>query len=243
MWTATVDADELLDAAARGRGARRPDLQGRRHARPTRTSQAREAIVRVPRPDVRRRWRCRTSSPSCPPRPAASAGPARRSGQHNDEVYGDLLGLSEARRAELAGAAASSDVDRDGRLRRASGSAAGSAGAPGPRSSSSTWCTAYLEGGPLTDDGGRFESARASAARVVDAARAAGHPVIFTAVKLAARRRRRRLVRGQGARAARLRGRLAVRRLPRRARRRRRARSWSPSSTPRRSSAPASPRP
>jgi maleamate amidohydrolase len=45
--------------------------------------------------------------------------------------------------------------------------------------------TAYLEGGPLTDAGGRFETARASAARVVDAARAAGHPVVFTAVKLA----------------------------------------------------------
>ena len=43
---------------------------------------------------------------------------------------------------------------------------------------------AYLDG-PLTDDGCRFESARASAARVVDAARAAGHPVVFTAVKLA----------------------------------------------------------
>lgn len=43
---------------------------------------------------------------------------------------------------------------------------------------------AYLDG-PLTDADGRFESARASAARVVDAARAAGHPVIFTAVKIA----------------------------------------------------------
>ena len=44
---------------------------------------------------------------------------------------------------------------------------------------------AYLQGGPLTDADGRFESARASTARVVDAARAAGHPVVFTAVKLA----------------------------------------------------------
>lgn len=46
-------------------------------------------------------------------------------------------------------------------------------------------CRAYLEGGPLTDEGGRFEAARASAARVVDAARAAGHPVLFTEVRLA----------------------------------------------------------
>jgi maleamate amidohydrolase len=44
---------------------------------------------------------------------------------------------------------------------------------------------AYLGDGPLTDPGGRFESARASAARVVDAARAAGHPVVFTEVRLA----------------------------------------------------------
>jgi maleamate amidohydrolase len=46
-------------------------------------------------------------------------------------------------------------------------------------------CLAYLEGGPLTDAHGRFEAARASTARVVDAARAAGVPVLFTTVKLA----------------------------------------------------------
>ena len=46
--------------------------------------------------------------------------------------------------------------------------------------------TAYLAGGPLTDAAGRFESARASTARVVDSARAAGVPVLFTTVKLAA---------------------------------------------------------
>jgi maleamate amidohydrolase len=46
-------------------------------------------------------------------------------------------------------------------------------------------CRAYLEGGPLTDDEGRFESARASAARVVAAARSAQVPVIFTEVRLA----------------------------------------------------------
>lgn len=43
---------------------------------------------------------------------------------------------------------------------------------------------AYLDG-PLADPGGRFESARASAARVVDAARSGGHPVLFTQVVLA----------------------------------------------------------
>ena len=46
-------------------------------------------------------------------------------------------------------------------------------------------CQAYLEGGPLTDEHGRFEAARASADRIVEAARAAGHPVVFTTVKLA----------------------------------------------------------
>jgi maleamate amidohydrolase len=51
-------------------------------------------------------------------------------------------------------------------------------------------CRAYLAGGPLTDGpaddgGGRFEAARASAARVVEAARAAGVPVVFTEVRLA----------------------------------------------------------
>ena len=46
-------------------------------------------------------------------------------------------------------------------------------------------CRAYLKGGPFTDAGGRFEAARASAARIVDAARAAGHPVLFTTVRIA----------------------------------------------------------
>ena len=46
-------------------------------------------------------------------------------------------------------------------------------------------CRAYLGDGPFADTEGRFEAARASAARIVDAARAAGHPVIFTEVVLA----------------------------------------------------------
>ena len=87
--------------------------------------------------------------------------------------------------------------------------------------------TAYLEGGPLTDDGGRFESARASAARVVDAARAAGHPVIFTAVKLAPGGADAGWFAVKVPGLARVRGRLAVRRLPGGARAARRARSWS----------------
>ncbi|MBM9459198.1 isochorismatase family protein [Nocardioides sp. zg-536] len=46
-------------------------------------------------------------------------------------------------------------------------------------------CRAYLEGGPFTDADGRFEAARASAERVVAAARAALRPVLFTQVVLA----------------------------------------------------------
>ncbi|WP_312007146.1 hypothetical protein [Nocardioides alcanivorans] len=46
-------------------------------------------------------------------------------------------------------------------------------------------CRAYLDDGPFADAGGRFEAARASAARIVDAARRAGVPVVFTRVLLA----------------------------------------------------------
>lgn len=46
-------------------------------------------------------------------------------------------------------------------------------------------CRAYLDPeSPLSDTSGRFESARASASRVVDAAREAGVPVLFTQVVL-----------------------------------------------------------
>lgn len=46
-------------------------------------------------------------------------------------------------------------------------------------------CRAYLDpASPLSDERGRFEAARASSARVVDAARAAGVPVLFTQVVL-----------------------------------------------------------
>lgn len=46
-------------------------------------------------------------------------------------------------------------------------------------------CRAYLDDGPFSDAHGRFEAARASAERIVDAARAAGRPVVFTRVVLA----------------------------------------------------------
>ncbi|CAM3257239.1 isochorismatase family protein [Nocardioides dubius] len=46
-------------------------------------------------------------------------------------------------------------------------------------------CRAYLDDGPFADGGGRFEAARASAERIVEAARAARRPVVFTRVVLA----------------------------------------------------------
>ena len=65
----------------------------------------------------------------------------------------------------------------------------GFAGRIGPGSSPAVVvvdvCLAYLDGGPFSDAHGRFEAARASAERVVAAARAAGRPVIFTRVVLA----------------------------------------------------------
>ncbi|MCD9198633.1 isochorismatase family protein [Aeromicrobium wangtongii] len=46
-------------------------------------------------------------------------------------------------------------------------------------------CLAYLDDGPFSDAHGRFEEARSSADRIVDAARAAGRPVVFTRIELA----------------------------------------------------------
>lgn len=46
-------------------------------------------------------------------------------------------------------------------------------------------CLAYLGDGPFSDTHGRFEEARRSAERIVDAARAAGRPVVFTRIELA----------------------------------------------------------
>lgn len=71
----------------------------------------------------------------------------------------------------------------------ADSAAAGFQGLLGPGASSAVVvidvCRAYLDpASPLSDTSGRFEAARASGARVVEAARAAGVPVLFTRVVL-----------------------------------------------------------
>jgi maleamate amidohydrolase len=75
----------------------------------------------------------------------------------------------------------------DGKV--ADSAAAGFQGHLGPGGSAAVIvidvCRAYLDpASPLSDENGRFEAARASSARVVDAARAAGVPVLFTRVVL-----------------------------------------------------------
>ncbi len=162
---------------------------------------AREAIVRVAGPDVRRRWRCRTSSPSCPPRPAAvrwtgpALGPAQRRGLRRParplrrrarRARGPRCHLMDLRRRLRRGR-----VPRPDRLRRPPGGRRGRRGAGLPRARV-----------PLTDAARSLRGARGPArpgwsARPAPPATRSSSP----ACRLAGRRRRRRLVRGQGARA------------------------------------------
>ena len=97
-WTAGCAAEELLDAAARGRRAGRADLPRRGHVR--------RPALRRPRgdrpgaaPRLRRAAHAERRPRGCPrPRArSATAGPAL--GAHNDEVYRGLLGLD--RRGDL----------------------------------------------------------------------------------------------------------------------------------------------
>jgi len=98
-WTVTVKADELLErlhaaGVPAGRIFRAKDMFSDPHFA------AREAIVKVPHPDFGEiPMQNATPKLSETPGSVRSAGPAL--GQHNDEIYGRLLGLDETERARL----------------------------------------------------------------------------------------------------------------------------------------------
>jgi formyl-CoA transferase len=100
VWTAKHDADQLLallheGGVPAGRIYRAADMLSDPHFL------ARDAIVRVPDPRFGE-----LAMQNVVPKLSATPGSVRWTGpelgQHNDDVYGDLLGLDEARRAELA---------------------------------------------------------------------------------------------------------------------------------------------
>jgi formyl-CoA transferase len=98
-WTSTKDADDLLallhdKGVPAGRIFRAKDMFADPHFR------AREAIVTVPHPDFGD-LPMQNAVPRLSETPGSvrSAGPAL--GQHNDEIYGGLIGLGETELARL----------------------------------------------------------------------------------------------------------------------------------------------
>ncbi|GAA0565330.1 CoA transferase [Paractinoplanes ferrugineus] len=98
-WTSTRNADELLTelhggGVPAGRIFRAKDMFADPHF------QAREAIVNVPHPDFGE-IPMQNATPRLSETPGAvrTAGPSL--GEHNDEIYGGLLGLNETERALL----------------------------------------------------------------------------------------------------------------------------------------------
>ncbi|WP_144120686.1 CaiB/BaiF CoA transferase family protein [Catellatospora sichuanensis] len=98
-WTRTQPADKLL-AALHEAGVPAGGVYTAKDMLADPHIAAREAIVRVPHPDFGE-LPMQNVAPrlSADPGSVRWAGPAL--GQHNDEVYGNLLGLSERERAEL----------------------------------------------------------------------------------------------------------------------------------------------
>lgn len=98
-WTASQPADDLLErlhegGVPAGRIFRARDMFADPHFA------AREAIVRVPHPDFGEiPMQNATPRLSATPGRVRSAGP--RLGEHNDEIYGGLIGLDETERARL----------------------------------------------------------------------------------------------------------------------------------------------
>ncbi len=102
VWTSKYDSDELLavlheGGVPAGRIFKAADMLNDPHFA------AREAIVRVTDPKFGE-----LAMQNVVPKLSATPGKVRWTGptlgQHNDEVYGDLLGLAETRRAELRAA-------------------------------------------------------------------------------------------------------------------------------------------
>ena len=230
-------------AAARRRRARRADLHGRRTCCATRTSRPARPIVRVPDPTLRRAGDA-GRRPQAVRHPGQVRWTGPELGQHNDEVYGDLLGLSTTSGAP----ARRGRCDLTVRPRR--DYAARRLPRPDRLGCSARPCVvvdvvrAYLDEAAPLADAERPLRGRPGERRTGRRGGTRGRaPRRLHGRQAGARRRRRRLVRRQGARPDGLRGGLAVRRLPRRPGTDGPARSWSPSSTPRRSSGPRWPPP
>ena len=97
-WTATLGTRELLALLEKhgvpsGLIYRAADMLEDPHF------QAREAIVTHPRIRISASCACRTWRRGCPRRPVQFAAPAPELGQHNDEVYGELLAIAAPRLA------------------------------------------------------------------------------------------------------------------------------------------------
>jgi formyl-CoA transferase len=102
MWTRTLTTRQVLDLMDKfgvpaGLIYRAPDMLEDPHF------QARDAIVAVPHPDFGE-LKMQNVAPKLSETPGSIRSPSPALGQHNDEVYRDLLGLSEARYAELKSA-------------------------------------------------------------------------------------------------------------------------------------------
>lgn len=98
-WTATLGTREVLDLLERhgvpsGLIYRTPDMLEDPHF------QARQAIVATDHPHFGK-LRMQNVAPRLSLTPGAIRTPAPELGQHNDEIYGALLGLDEATRAAL----------------------------------------------------------------------------------------------------------------------------------------------
>ncbi|RMF97226.1 MAG: CoA transferase [Gammaproteobacteria bacterium] len=101
-WTRTVDADELEKLMEEygipsGKIYRAPEMLADPHF------QAREAIIKTLHPQFGE-LRMQNVAPKLSSTPGAVRSPAPELGQHNEQVYRELLGYSEERLAELQAA-------------------------------------------------------------------------------------------------------------------------------------------